>query len=195
MSKQTEKKKINPILWFLFAVVIPLIIVLVIIIVILNFAGFNVVDWTIEKGKDYPIIEKLISYREEKDLEQEVLHLKPELDAKSEELEQAESQISDLEEEILQLNQEIESKEEIINSYESEEAEKLQISETENQSIKEIASSFEEMKAGRAAEILSNLEQQEVILIMTELPHDVRGEILQAMEPEFAATITSRLLE
>lgn len=195
MKNQNEKKKINPILWFLFAIVIPLIIVLVIVAVILNFTGFNVLEWSKEKGSEIPVVSNFIPDEEELTLEMEIENLKEELELKNDELEQMETQIEDLEMEILQLEQEIDSQEEIIAQYESEEVEKEESIESGNKAIKDLATTFSEMKPARAADILSEMNEREIVLILNDLPNDVRGEILQAMETELAAKIASQLLE
>lgn len=193
-TKQTEKKKMNPILWFLFAIVIPVSIVLVIIFVILSLAGFNVLDWTREKGSELPVVSNFVSSPEEVAIEEEISRLEEELEMKDEEIEQLEFTIDELEGEIVHLEQEISSQEEIIANFEAEETDEEDGEETDNDSLSEMAKTFEEMKAKGAAQILENMTEEEVVIIMRELPNDVRGAILEAMDAEIAASIAAQLM-
>ncbi len=193
-TKQTEKKKMNPILWFLFAIVIPVSIVLVIIFVILSLAGFNVLDWTREKGSELPVVSNFVSSPEEVAIEEEISRLEEELEMKDEEIEQLEFTIDELEDEIVHLEQEISSQEEIIANFEAEETDEEDGEETDNDSLSEMAKTFEEMKAKGAAQILENMTEEEVVIIMRELPNDVRGDILEAMDAEIAASIAAQLM-
>lgn len=193
-TKQTEKKKMNPILWFLFAIVIPVSIVLVIIFVILSLAGFNVLDWTREKGSELPVVSNFVSSPEEVAIEEEISRLEEELEMKDEEIEQLEFTIDELEGEIVHLEQEISSQEEIIANFEAEETDEEDGEETDNDSLSEMAKTFEEMKAKGAAQILENMTEEEVVIIMRELPNDVRGDILEAMDAEIAASIAAQLM-
>lgn len=193
-TKQTEKKKMNPILWFLFAIVIPVSIVLVIIFVILSLAGFNVLDWTREKGSELPVVSNFVSSPEEVAIEEEISRLEEELEMKDEEIEQLEFTIDELEDEIVHLEQEISSQEEIIANFEAGETDEEDGEETDNDSLSEMAKTFEEMKAKGAAQILENMTEEEVVIIMRELPNDVRGDILEAMDAEIAASIAAQLM-
>lgn len=193
-TKQTEKKKMNPILWFLFAIVIPVSIVLVIIFVILSLAGFNVLDWTREKGSELPVVSNFVSSPEEVATEEEISRLEEELEMKDEKIEQLELTIDELEDEIVHLEQEISSQEEIIANFEAEETDEEDGEETDNDSLSEMAKTFEEMKAKGAAQILENMTEEEVVIIMRELPNDVRGDILEAMDAEIAASIAAQLM-
>lgn len=193
-TKQTEKKKMNPILWFLFAIVIPVSIVLVIIFVILSLAGFNVLDWTREKGSELPVVSNFVSSPEEVATEEEISRLEEELEMKDEKIEQLELTIDELEDEIVHLEQEISSQEEIIANFEAEETDEEDGEETDNDSLSEMAKTFEEMKAKGAAQILENMTEEEVVIIMRELPNDVRGAILEAMDAEIAASIAAQLM-
>lgn len=193
-TKQTEKKKMNPILWFLFAIVIPVSIVLVIIFVILSLAGFNVLDWTREKGSELPVVSNFVSSPEEVAIEEEISRLEEELEMKDEEIEQLEFTIDELEDEIVHLEQEISSQEEIIANFEAGETDEEDGEETDNDSLLEMAKTFEEMKAKGAAQILENMTEEEVVIIMRELPNDVRGDILEAMDAEIAASIAAQLM-
>ena len=194
-KKQTEKKKMNPILWFLFAIVIPLIIVLIIIAVILSFSGFNIVDWVKKTGSNTPVISHLVTSQEEDQLAEELERLNQELQSRNEELDQLNTLNTNLEATIEELETELTKQEATISRYESENHVDSDSEEIESEvSLKNLAKTFEEMKPVRAADILSNMTQEEVILILKELSDDVRGGILEAMDAELAANIASEML-
>ncbi|MCG5103488.1 magnesium transporter MgtE N-terminal domain-containing protein [Oceanobacillus alkalisoli] len=191
-----EKKKINPILWLLFAVIIPLLIVIAIIVVILNFSGFSVIDWTKEKGSELPVISNFITNPEEDALDEEVSRLTEELETKTIEVEQLEAQIADLEMTMDQREQDA-AREEATNAPDEsadEDAENETIEEID-ESLRDMAKTFEEMKAAGAAAILGNMDEEQIVLILRELPNDARGDILQAMEAELAATLAAEMLD
>lgn len=98
--KEENKKKTNPILWTLFAIVIPLMIVSVIAVFVLSLVGVDVTGWMKEKGSNIPVVSSLVTTDEEKDLQRQ--------------LEQANETIESQAEEIEALNQEIEHLEGII---------------------------------------------------------------------------------
>ncbi len=192
--EQKEKKKMNPLLWTLFAIIIPLIIVIVIISIILGIAGFNIIDWTKEKGSEIPIVSHFISTEEERDAAQEIERITTALKNRDEEIEQLNLQIDDLEANITDLEQEILRKEQIIDSSEQVNAVQEATEPESDDRMKQIAKTYQEMKSAKAAAILELMEQDEVIIILQELPNDVRGNILQAMDAEFAAAITKLLM-
>ncbi|MBN6204956.1 hypothetical protein JYK21_00710 [Ralstonia pickettii] len=191
-TEQNEKRKMNPVLWILFAIIIPLIIVIVIISIILGIAGFNVIDWAKEKGNEIPVVSNFISSDEELDKAQEIERMTTALKSRDDEIEQLNIQISDLEANIADLEQEILRQEQIIDSSEEVSAEQEPTEPSDR--IKQIAKTYQEMKSAKAAEILELMEQDEVIIILQEIPNDVRGEILQAMDAESAAAITRLLM-
>lgn len=192
-KNKRENKKMNPILWFIFAIVLPLIIVSVIAIFVLSFAGFDVIDWAKKKGSTVPVVSHFIKTDEEKDLQYK--------------LEQAEQKIEKLEDEIEQLNLEINSLEAIRDQQEQDivklenqikadedETDSAEVSGSAN-SVKQTAASFRKMDQKKAADILQNLERDAAIDILKQLSNDVRGKILEEMEPKRAAELTQRLME
>ena len=62
--------------------------------------------------------------------------------------------------------------------------------------IKKMAQSYESMKAAEAAKILETMgnDLDTVALIMNNMSDDSRGEVLAAMDPDFAAAVTKKLL-
>ncbi len=62
--------------------------------------------------------------------------------------------------------------------------------------ILELAKTYENMKAKNAADILQSMknDMDTVALIMNNMNAEKRADVLAAMEPEFAASITKKLL-
>ena len=65
-----------------------------------------------------------------------------------------------------------------------------------DQEILELAATYENMKAKNAADILQSMknDMDTVALIMNNMSAEKRADVLAAMEPEFAASITKKLL-
>lgn len=65
-----------------------------------------------------------------------------------------------------------------------------------DQEILELAATYENMKAKNAADILQSMKNDldTVALIMNNMSAEKRADVLAAMEPEFAASITKKLL-
>ncbi|WP_249869783.1 MotE family protein [Oceanobacillus saliphilus] len=192
-NTKDQSKKMNPILWFLFAIVIPLIIVVILAVIIMGVAGFNVMDWAKDKGNTIPIISDMVTTDDEKAAERDEQQVKAALDSKDNEIIELNRNISDLEATIQLLEQEILKLE---NSQQT--AEDVEDTSTEENSEDEridiVIRSYEEMKSKQAALILQNMENDTAVLILQGVSNEVRGDILEAMAPENAAEFTQLLL-
>src|SRR5690625_2643025 len=110
-----QNKKTNPILWFLFAIVIPMVVMLVLIYTVLLLAGVDVNSWLKNTGKKVPVISAMITTDEEKsyqELEEKFNELKDEHDTTTNsyltEIESYKSTIEQLENEIDKLEAQLE---------------------------------------------------------------------------------------
>lgn len=192
---QEEKKKTNPFLWILFAIVIPFVIIIVIISIILGIAGFNVIDWAKEKGSEIPVISSFVPSEEEASAVQQLERMTETLSNRDEEIEQLKVEIANIEAHAAELEQEVLQKDQVIESQEELASNAAFVDEEDStSSITEIAKTYEEMKPKNAAAILELMDEAEVLAILQEMPNDVRGSILQAMEVEFAANMTELLI-
>ncbi|WP_156289065.1 MotE family protein [Oceanobacillus salinisoli] len=192
-KKKNENKKMNPFLWFLFAVVIPVIIVITLVIIILNIAGIDVINWAKEKGDNIPVVSNLVTTEEEAEIKSRENHFEQTIEDKDEEIEQLNQNISDLEMVISDLEQEMVRLERA--QSEQDALEEANIEGQMNEAVKTVAKSYEEMDRVQAAVILENMEDRtSIVTILKEVPNDIRGEILQEMDPEIAADITQRLM-
>src|SRR5690625_64510 len=110
MPKQLSNKrseKSNPILWFLFAIVIPLIVAIVLAVIILSVAGINVTDWAKNAGSNLPVISNFVKTDEQKDLEAEIEKKDQTIETYIDEIEMLQDEITFLQAENDELNQEI----------------------------------------------------------------------------------------
>ncbi|MFC4023149.1 MotE family protein [Oceanobacillus longus] len=189
-----DKKKMNPFLWFIFAIVFPLIIIITLVIVVMGVAGINVIDWAKEKGNTIPIISDVVTTDEEKGIELEEQQAQAVNEDKDNEILELNQHITDLEATINLLEQEIlklENNQSVAGVEEEEES----IEEgTGEQGVDAVISSYEEMKSKQAASILQNMETEPALLILQEVSDEARGDILEAMDPETAAEFTQLLI-
>ncbi|WP_337020410.1 MotE family protein [Oceanobacillus massiliensis] len=189
-NTNNQKKKMNPFLWFLFAIVIPVIILIALAVIVLGVAGFNVIDWAKEKGNDIPVVSEMVTTDEESSVEQEEQQVQAAMDDKNQEIEVLNQTIRDLEANVDQLEQEnvkLENKQETTTEEAAEE-------DTAEQGIEIVVGPYEEMKSDRAAQIIQNLDSDMAVRILKEISTEARGEILEAMEPESAAEFTQLLI-
>lgn len=185
MEKKSGAKP-NPILWFVFVFVIPTIVATTLAIVILGVAGIDVVSWAKDKASQVPVVSTWIEEDEEKNLEEQNEKAQVKIDEQNEEISQLNQEITDLEGTIDQLNQEI------LKLETSDERTTLEDEDVEEiDTIKKMSASFKEMKSKQAALIIEDLEEDIAIDILKELSNDVRGSILEAMDPSQAAHLTT----
>lgn len=191
MVKKEKRKKMNPLLWFLFAIIIPVSIVLVLVLIILNIAGYDTFNWLKEKGNNVPIVSDMITTDDELEKEtteqryQEMIEEKDqEIEALTQEVSDQETIIQDLEREIIKLE----------NSQDPIEQE-VENQEQASDKLKRIVKSYQEMDPERAALIIQNMKDRSTsVSILEGMANDARGEILQEMDPEIAADITEKLM-
>lgn len=66
---------------------------------------------------------------------------------------------------------------------------------TKEDIIKKLSASFKKMKKKQAALIFQDLDKEIAISLLHELSNDVRGGILEAMEPQKAAELTELFID
>lgn len=191
-KNKANKKKMNPILWIIFAIIIPLMITTVIAIVVLSFAGIDVIDWAKKKGSTVPVVSSFIKTDEEKDLNLKLERSEERLEEQREEIEELKLEIESLQSIKEQQEQEIVKLENKVKS--DIELAPLDEAQQPANSLKQTAASFRKMNGQKAAEIIQNLSRDDAIEILQQLSNDVRGNILEEMEPKVAAELTGRLM-
>src|SRR5690625_2557168 len=175
MAKNKKEKTIkrNPFIWFLFAIVIPIIITILLTTIILFVADVDVMGWAKKQGSKIPVVSTFIKSDEELDLESKLI--------------KANEKIENQEEQLINSENEIESLEAIINDLETEISKLKKAAQNESESseeeeeineYKDAASSFRKMDRKSAAEILKNLYLQTAAKILSYLSRVVRVVIL-----------------
>ncbi|WP_167751290.1 MotE family protein [Lentibacillus salicampi] len=190
----SKKKKMNPILWFLFTIVVPFIAVMILALIILTVTGVDVAGWAKRTGSSIPVVSDVISADKEEGEQQKKATLQETIADKDSEINQLNQQVSSLESTIDEMEQEILKLEqnETTGDEMSSEHEGKETSQTD--SIKTMASSFSDMDNEKAAQIFQSMEEDLVIAILEHLPDDARGEIFEAMEPDAAAEYTQQFV-
>lgn len=185
-----QSKETNPILWFLFAVVIPMVIALILTAIVLSAAGVNVSGWVQKATQNIPVLSTFIQTDEEKDAQDMIRKLESKIDEKDQEIlelerlnEEMEFMIDHLEDELEQLEKSLVEVEELADEQEQGEHQS-------KETFQEFSVSFAEMDKRKAALIISELDDDISIAILNELSSEERGDILGAMESEKAAHLT-----
>ncbi|TRM12402.1 hypothetical protein FH966_12260 [Lentibacillus cibarius] len=184
-----QKKKSNPLLWFLFAIVLPFITVAIIAVIAFTIAGVDVAGWAKQTGSNIPGVSKMIDMDQEQREQHGNEELQEEVANKEDEVKALNRQIADLKSTIDEMEQKMEK---LKNKNKTLSEKEKSPSRTDY--IQAISSSFTDMDNERAAQILQNMEQPLAITILENLSSDVRGEILEAMAPDTAADITQQFM-
>jgi flagellar protein FlbB len=191
MAKQKlidEKVKMNPFLWFLFAIVIPVIIAITLTIIVFAVAGVDVVGWAKNTGNNIPVLSSIITTDDEaRELEKEK-NVQARIETKDTEIEQ-------LNQEKLSLEGTIEELEQKITKLERDLDVANQQPEDTNKTVKQISSSFTKMKSEQAALILEQLDTDTAFTILSEMSNEDRGLVMENMDPEKAANIAQRFIK
>lgn len=191
----SKRKKMNPILWFLFAIVIPVLIALSLTVVVLSAAGFNVMGWMKGAATNIPVVSSFVKTDEEIEEEKLEEKLRSIISEQADEIEQLTQAIGNLEATIEQQDQEMIKLENKIDSEEKLLEENDEELKTNEDTIKKLSASFKKMKSKQAALIFEDLDIDIAISLLHNLSNDVRGGILEAMEPKKAAELTELFIE
>ena len=190
---KNNRERRNPLVWLLFAIVIPLMIVFVLLFFVLQIAGVNPGGWMKDTLSNTPAVSKLGISSEDKDANKKA--------------ERANKVIEDQKEEINDLTREIESLEDInaqlemdIKKLENRTSSKTDSNtpdekkDSKDDEVKDVASSFQKMDPDKAANIIENMQQDMAVAVLNELSGKVRGNILGEMNPELAANIMGEMM-
>ncbi|WP_170138842.1 MotE family protein [Oceanobacillus chungangensis] len=188
-SNQVKKER-KPIIWFLFAIIIPIIVAATLIIVILEVAGVGVMDWTKEKVG----INSEVSEPDTSEREGQTDNVQSTIEAKDTEIEVLNQDIRILESTIDELEQEIVKNENSQEGTSTATSEEEDGSQQENDSVALVANAYKEMDSKQSAAILESLDRETAVAILLAVSNKVRGSILQEMDPKIAAELTELLL-
>lgn len=206
----TEEKKKNPILWVIFAVIIPVTLAIVIITVGLSFAGINVGGWVKDKASNIPIVSSVIKTDSEKQLELELTNKNEEIDELYDRIEEyrreidsMESIIDDLEIDVEKARNSEKVDKELSSNDEADDKKRKDADSsksdekelTEGAEVKKAAASYRKMDPEKAAPIIEEMKNKDAVAILTALPPEARGNILAEMETKKAATLTKEMMK
>lgn len=189
LEKQ-EKGKMNPLVWFLFAIVVPVIVAITLAVIIFTVAGIDVMDWAKNTGNKIPVISSMITTDEEARSESKEENFQSSISKKDEQIEQLQAELNDKEATIEQMEQDIAKLE---NKSKTDDESKQQEDDEKN-AIKTVSSSFRNMDKEKAAAILENMDETSAVDLLNGMSNDVRGGILEAMDPEKAANLAQLLM-
>lgn len=196
--KQAEqKKKMNPIVTIIFAVILPLLVAFILAITLLTFLGIDVAGWTEDKLAKTPIISAFVQTEDEKTLTNQLNRAKDTIEEQKDRIEELEKELEDLEAQRDDLEIDLAKLENETTEEAAEAAEALEEDEegTEDGELKKLASSFRKMDKEQAAQIVANLNQSTAITLLELVSGDVRGEILEHMDPKVAANLMEAMAE
>lgn len=189
-----KEKKMNPLFWFFFVVLVPTIAAIVIAVVIMSIAGVNVGEWVKKTGSNIPIISSFIKTEEEKSIEELEDKLVQTIEEKDREIAELEATVEQHVDDIDKLTEEVETAEQqLLSSVDTEEIEREREETTQN-TIKEMAASYQKMNHNQAAKIIEEMDRTLALTLLSELPNDVRGKIIEKMDAEIAVKITEQYM-
>lgn len=189
-----KQKKTNPVLWFLFAIVLPIIIAFILTLIILTAAGADVSGWAKQTGSKIPVISSFITTEEEKGYKIEIEKAERKISDQQIEIETLTNEINNLESIIEQLKQDIVKIENKTSNDEKMNEENNSVLEQQKSQLKNLSASFKKMNKKQAALIFQDLDKDVAISVLEELPNDVRGGILEAMDSKLAAELAELFL-
>ncbi|WP_409294376.1 MotE family protein [Peribacillus sp. SCS-26] len=186
---ELEEKRQNRVQWFIFVILIPLIAASIFTIVILKAAGIDAGKAAKGLGEKIPGIKELV--KEEK---------KPPAKRYETQIASLQDTLKKNEAKISQLESIIDSRDKVISSNEIEkqrldqEIVELTKAKDENKkAFKDIIQTYQNMSPGKAAPILSELDENEAVKILSNLSSETLAAILEKMEPAEAASLTQKL--
>lgn len=192
---KNEKNKRNPVLWFLIAIVIPVVFALILAYFIFSMAGVDVGGWVKEKVATNPVVSAIVKMDDEKELISKNEKLEEKLNDLEEENEDLQEMIDNLEETNDELETDIlkeEKKSENADEMDSEDDEE---DEETKDILKQMSGSFKDMDPEKAAKIIESLNQDTATGFLEKMPNKVRGKVLEEMDPKISANLMQNIVD
>src|SRR5699024_500595 len=187
-ENMTKEKKKSPILLIIFAIIIPLMLTVGIVYIGLTLVGIDVKD----KLADVPVVSSFIKSNEVEQLEETIKKQEDLIASKDEEINDLSKDVKSLRAIADDLELDLKKKEK---SEQKNEKENIEDEEDGNEALKRAASSYRKMEPENAAAIITQMNDQDAIQILSNIPSDVRGNILAEMESKRAATLTKLMMK
>src|SRR5690625_2220425 len=87
-NKNIKKNRMNPLIWFLIAIVIPVVFAIALAFIIFSMAGIDATGWIKDKASNVPVVSSLVTTEEDKDLQSKNEKLQLTIEEKNSEVEQ-----------------------------------------------------------------------------------------------------------
>ncbi len=188
LIEETEEKKYNKIQWFFIVIVIPALFAIAVAMVVASVAGINV----FEKAKEYSGKIPFLSL-EEKGTDEQILEMDQKLTELKAEVKDREAAISDMETNLEGKDQEIETLKLEKEQLEIQIDDLILAQEDGKRQFKEIVSTYETMSAKKAAPIITQMNDEEAMKILSSLKPATLAAILEKMNAADAAKYTAQL--
>ncbi|WP_078413276.1 MotE family protein [Priestia abyssalis] len=185
-----EEKKHSKLQVFFFVIFIPLVFTAVIVYVLLMLYGMDVNEKVKEAVKDIPFLSK-----EEQAVEEQNIQRNEDITQLETSLQEKEKKIHDMQDKLNEKDLELESLQIQVQRLNEQLAEADKKKEAEQTELKEIVSAYEKMTPKKAALILSELEEDKAVRLLTQFKSDKLSSILEKMDPATAAQYTGILSE
>lgn len=188
-EQKQESKKYNRIQWFFVVIVIPSIFALIVAAIVATFAGVDVWGQAKELSEKIPFIatdKEKVAEQKAEEIEERVAKLNTEIQFRDDTIVALETEMDGKEHEIQNLTLEIEQLEMQLKGLNESK-------DNDNQTFKEIVTTFESMSAKKAAPIINGMQDREAIMILSNLKPDILASMLENMTVEQAARYTTIL--
>lgn len=190
MAKRKQEKGVatNGFKRFLLLICIPVVLLTVIGSIVFSLSGISPMEQARATASQLPIVSAWISEDNDDDGEETspLAEKDEEIANLAQQLQRAEDTIEELEAEIEQIEDD--------EAYAEASAQELEEAEAP-EALTRIARVYENMKPRQAAEIMEELTNEAILLHMSEMNDDGRSVILENMDPERAAEITTLLAD
>jgi flagellar motility protein MotE (MotC chaperone) len=187
--EEQEEKKYSKIQWFFIIIVIPALFALAVAMVVASVAGINV----FEKAKEYSGKIPFISSEEKVTDQEKFLEMDQKLTELKAEVKDREAAISDLETNLEGKDQEIENYKLEKEQLEMRIDDLILAQEDGKRQFKEIVSTYEAMSAKKAAPIITQMNDDKALKILSSLKPATLAAILEKMNATDAAKYTAQL--
>lgn len=188
-SQGKEQRTFNKFQWFVFTGLIPTLFAILIVLIVLSFAGINVFDKAKDFGQKVPFLSNLLQEEETMSVEEweaSIIELEGQIKDK-------EAQIEKLQTEMDGKDKEVERGKLEIEQLQSQIDELLAIQEDNKRAFKDIIKTYETMSPKKVAPIISQMNEQEALKILTSIKADTLAAIMENLGPEEAAKYTELL--
>lgn len=189
LIEEQEEKKYSKFQWFFIIIVIPTLFALAVAMVVVSVSGINV----FEKAKEYSEKIPFISSEKKTSDQQQLLGMDQKLTELKAEVKDREAAIADMETNIEGKNKEIETLKLEKEKLQQQIDDLILAQEDGKRQFKEIVSTYETMSAKKAAPIITQMNDEEALKILSSLKPATLAAILEKMNAADAAKYTAQL--